>query len=171
MEAFIDAARAAGLLLTTALAGLVLTPGNRRRPYRPWFSASKRTEGRCVGLLAAVLALLSALVLAGNALLVAGWVGAAPDADRVLPNPEVAMGARWWLRAGSGPLSAAKHNANGSFRRSNMARDTGSDDERAILDAIARVLGRDGHEVAGAADPTAVLGRTSCASTSCSATS
>ena len=32
------------------------------------------------------------------------------------------------------------------------------DDERAILDALARVLGRDGHEVVKAADPTAVPG-------------
>ena len=43
--------------------------------------------------LAAVLALLSAaLVLGGNALLDAGW-GSAPHsiADRVLPNPEIAM--------------------------------------------------------------------------------
>ena len=32
------------------------------------------------------------------------------------------------------------------------------DDERAILDALARVLGRDGHEVVRAADPTAVPG-------------
>ena len=43
--------------------------------------------------LAAVLALLSAaLVLGGNALLDAGW-GSAPRsiADRVLPNPEIAM--------------------------------------------------------------------------------
>ena len=43
--------------------------------------------------LAAVLALLSAaLVLGGNALLVAGWGSALrPTADRVLPNPEIAM--------------------------------------------------------------------------------
>lgn len=32
------------------------------------------------------------------------------------------------------------------------------DDERAILDALARVLGRDGHEVVREADPTAVPG-------------
>lgn len=44
--------------------------------------------------LAAVLALLSAaLVLGGNALLDAGWGGSALRslADRVLPNPEIAM--------------------------------------------------------------------------------
>lgn len=43
--------------------------------------------------LAAVLALLSAaLVLGGNALLDAGWGSALrPVADRVLPNPEIAM--------------------------------------------------------------------------------
>ena len=39
-----------------------------------------------------------------------------------------------------------------------MARILAVDDERAILDAIARVLGRDGHEVVRAADPTAVPG-------------
>lgn len=38
-----------------------------------------------------------------------------------------------------------------------MARILAVDDERAILDALARVLGRDGHEVVKAADPTAVL--------------
>lgn len=52
-----------------------------------------------------------------------------------------------------------------------MARILAVDDERAILDALARVLGRDGHEVVKAADPTAVPGMTSRASTSCSATS
>ena len=52
-----------------------------------------------------------------------------------------------------------------------MARILAVDDERAILDALARVLGRDGHEVVKAADPTAVPGWTSRASTSCSATS
>ena len=36
-----------------------------------------------------------------------------------------------------------------------MARILAVDDERAILDALARVLGRDGHEVVKAADPTA----------------
>lgn len=43
--------------------------------------------------LAAVLALLSAaLVLGGNALLVAGWGSALRSiADRVLPNPEIGM--------------------------------------------------------------------------------
>lgn len=39
-----------------------------------------------------------------------------------------------------------------------MARILAVDDERAILDALARVLGRDGHEVVRAADPTAVPG-------------
>lgn len=39
-----------------------------------------------------------------------------------------------------------------------MARILAVDDERAILDALARVLGRDGHEVIKAADPTAVPG-------------
>ena len=34
-----------------------------------------------------------------------------------------------------------------------MARILAVDDERAILDALARVLGRDGHEVVKAADP------------------
>ena len=38
-----------------------------------------------------------------------------------------------------------------------MARILAVDDERAILDALARVLGRDGHEVVKAADPTACL--------------
>ncbi len=113
--------------------------------------------------LAAVLALLSAaLVLGGNALLVAGWGSALRSiADRVLPNPEdrhVGARARGCAR-GSGPLSAAQVQCNGSFRRSNMARILAVDDERAILDALARVLGRDGHEVVKAADPTAVRGR------------
>ena len=39
-----------------------------------------------------------------------------------------------------------------------MARILAVDDERAILDALARILGRDGHEVVKAADPTAVPG-------------
>ena len=39
-----------------------------------------------------------------------------------------------------------------------MARILAVDDERAILDALARVLGRDGHEVVREADPTAVPG-------------
>ena len=39
-----------------------------------------------------------------------------------------------------------------------MARILAVDDERAILDALARVLGRDGHEVVKATDPTAVPG-------------
>ena len=39
-----------------------------------------------------------------------------------------------------------------------MARILAVDDERAILDALARVLGRDGHEVVKAVDPTAVPG-------------
>ena len=39
-----------------------------------------------------------------------------------------------------------------------MARILAVDDERAILDALARVLGRDDHEVVRAADPTAVPG-------------
>lgn len=39
-----------------------------------------------------------------------------------------------------------------------MARILAVDDERAILDALARVLGRDGHEVVRAVDPTAVPG-------------
>lgn len=39
-----------------------------------------------------------------------------------------------------------------------MARILAVDDEQAILDALARVLGRDGHEVVKAADPTAVPG-------------
>lgn len=39
-----------------------------------------------------------------------------------------------------------------------MARILAVDDERAILDALARVLGRDGHEVVRALDPTAVPG-------------
>ena len=39
-----------------------------------------------------------------------------------------------------------------------MARILAVDDERAILDALARVLGRDGHEVVKASDPTAVPG-------------
>ena len=39
-----------------------------------------------------------------------------------------------------------------------MARILAVDDERAILDALARVLGRDGHEVVRAADPTTVPG-------------
>ena len=39
-----------------------------------------------------------------------------------------------------------------------MSRILAVDDERAILDALARVLGRDGHEVVREADPTAVPG-------------
>lgn len=39
-----------------------------------------------------------------------------------------------------------------------MARILAIDDERAILDALARVLGRDGHEVVGTMDPAAVPG-------------
>lgn len=39
-----------------------------------------------------------------------------------------------------------------------MARILAVDDERAILDVLARILGRDGHEVVRAADPTAVPG-------------
>lgn len=46
-----------------------------------------------------------------------------------------------------------------------MARILAVDDERAILDALARVLGRDGHEVVGEAVPTAFRGWTSRAST------
>ena len=38
-----------GPLLTTALAGLVLTPGSRRRPYRLVLPASRDGEGRCIG--------------------------------------------------------------------------------------------------------------------------
>ena len=54
--------------------------------------------------LAAVLALLSAaLVLGGNALLVAGWGSALRSiADRVLPNPEIAM----WAPAAEAPAAA-----------------------------------------------------------------
>ena len=54
--------------------------------------------------LAAALALLSAaLVLGGNALLDAGWGGSALRslADRVLPNPEIAM---WAPAAARGAL-------------------------------------------------------------------
>ena len=139
---------------------------------------------------AVVLVLLSAaLVLGGNALLDAGWGSVLRSiADRVLPNPEIAM----WAPApepgshassyadatGAGAnyvylVDAADDRGNvrelqliffgresdgGSFRRSNMARILAVDDERAILDALARVLGRDGHEVVRAADPTAVPG-------------
>ena len=39
-----------------------------------------------------------------------------------------------------------------------MARILAVDDERAILDAVSRVLGRDGHEVVGEADPATVSG-------------
>ena len=39
-----------------------------------------------------------------------------------------------------------------------MARILAIDDERAILDALARVLGRDGHEVVGVDDPAQALG-------------
>ena len=91
VEAFIDAARAAGPLLTTALAGLVL---RQPPPSLSPGSAASRTGGQMSRKpLAAVLALLSAaLVLGGNALLDAGW-GSAPRsiADRALPNPEIAM--------------------------------------------------------------------------------
>ena len=54
--------------------------------------------------LAAVLALLSAaLVLGGNALLDAGWGSALRSiADRVLPNPEIAM----WAPAAETPAAA-----------------------------------------------------------------
>lgn len=87
-------------------------------------------------------------------------VGAALDRRRVLPNPEIAM----WapaprLRAG---LWTAERGAS--------TMPTGVSGGRtwrgywqwmmsgAILDALARVLGRDGHEVVKAADPTAVPG-------------
>lgn len=90
--------------------------------------------------LAAMLVLLSAsLVLGGNALLDAG------------------RGARGCAQ-GSGPLSAALVQFRREFQEVNMARILAVDDERAILDALARVLGRDGHEVLKAADPTAVPG-------------
>ena len=54
--------------------------------------------------LAAVLALLSAaLVLGGNALLDAGWESALRSiANRVLPNPEIAM----WAPAAEAPAAA-----------------------------------------------------------------
>lgn len=39
-----------------------------------------------------------------------------------------------------------------------MARMLAIDDERAILDALARILGRDGHEVVGVDEPASVLG-------------
>lgn len=39
-----------------------------------------------------------------------------------------------------------------------MARILAIDDERAILDALARILGRDGHEVVGVDEPASVLG-------------
>lgn len=54
--------------------------------------------------LATMLALLSAaLVLGGNALLDAGWGSALRSiADRVLPNPEIAM----WAPAAEAPATA-----------------------------------------------------------------
>lgn len=68
-------------------------PGQPPPSFSPG-SAASRTGGQMRRKpLAAVLALLSAaLVLGGNALLDAGW-GSAPRsiADRVLPNPEIAM--------------------------------------------------------------------------------
>ena len=79
--------------------------------------------------LAAVLALLSAaLVLGGNALLDAGWGSALRSiADRVLPNPEIAM----WARARgcarrSGPLSAAQVQCRREFQEVEHGEDTGS---------------------------------------------
>lgn len=78
--------------------------------------------------LAAVLVLLSAaLVLGGNALLDAGWGSALRSiADRVLPNPEIAM----WARArgcarGSGPLSAAQVQCRREFQEVEHGEDTG----------------------------------------------
>lgn len=83
--------------------------------------------------LAAVLALLSAaLVLGGNALLDAGWGSALRSiADRVLPNPEIAM---WALSGrgtrgcaqGSGPLSAAQVQCRREFQEVEHGEDTGS---------------------------------------------
>lgn len=80
--------------------------------------------------LAAVLALLSAApVLGGNALLDAGWGSALRSiADRVLPNPEIAM---WGARArgcarGSGPLSAAQVQCRREFQEVEHGKDTGS---------------------------------------------
>lgn len=73
VEAFIDAARAAGPLLTTALAGLVLTL-LADAVLLAWFCRFE--DGRAMRRrpLAAMLVLLSAaLVLGGNDLLDAGW--------------------------------------------------------------------------------------------------
>ena len=85
--------------------------------------------------LAAVLALLSAaLVLGGNALLDAGWGSALRSiADRVLPNPEIAMwapapepGSHASCARGSGPLSAALVQCRREFQEVEHGEDTGS---------------------------------------------
>ena len=79
--------------------------------------------------LAAVLALLSAaLVLGGNALLDAGWGSALRSiADRVLPNPEIAVWAAGWGSArGSGPLSTAQVQCRREFQEVEHGKDTGS---------------------------------------------
>lgn len=143
--------------------------------------------------LAAVLALLSAaLVLGGNALLDAGWGSALRSiADRVLPNPEIAM----WAPAPE-PGSHASSYADATGAGANYVYLVDAADDRgnvrelqliffgresdgegwleiearggsgvryracdaAEAPAAARVLGRDGHEVVKAADPTAVPG-------------
>ena len=92
VEAFIDAARAAGL--SSRLHSLAsCSPWQPPPSFWPG-SAASRTGGQMRRKpLAAVLALLSAaLVLGGNALLDAGWGSALRSiADRVLPNPEITM--------------------------------------------------------------------------------
>ena len=44
-----------------------------------------------------------------------------------------------------------------SGERESMGRILAIDDEQAILDALARILARDGHDIVKVADPTAVL--------------
>ena len=92
VEAFIDAARAAAPLLTTALAGLVLALA-AAAVLLAWFCRFEDGGQMSRKPLTAALVLLSAaLVLGGNALLDAGWGSALRSiVDRVLPNPEVAM--------------------------------------------------------------------------------
>lgn len=112
VEVFIDAARAAGPLLTTALAGLVLTLA-ADAVLLAWFCRFEDGRVDARRPLAAVLVLLSAaLVLGGNALLDAGWGSALRSiAERALPNPEVAM---WALAPEAGSHASSYADATGT---------------------------------------------------------
>lgn len=112
VEAFIDAARAAGPLLTTALAGLVLTLA-ADAVLLAWFCRFEDGGQMRRRPLAAVLVLLSAaLLLGGNALLDAGWGSALRSiVDRMLPNPEIAM---WAPAPESGSHASSYADATGA---------------------------------------------------------